>query len=95
MSCKNLNSTLRTGVSAAPFVGHRLVPSGDFERNGDFSPVRVSSNSGPNRPRHESHHPVVSMAAKDPKMTAHDGCHGPAPSTEPGLVLGGQVSESI
>src|SRR5215472_11465959 len=28
MRCKSLNSTMRTGVSAAPFVGHKLVPSG-------------------------------------------------------------------
>ncbi len=25
----------RLGVSAAPFVGHKLVPSGDLERNRD------------------------------------------------------------
>jgi hypothetical protein len=42
MSCKNLNSTLRTGVSAAPFVAHKLVPSGDLERNRDLSPIDTS-----------------------------------------------------
>ena len=37
MSCQEFELDLADGVSATPFVEHKLVPSGDFERNGDLS----------------------------------------------------------
>jgi hypothetical protein len=40
-----------SGVSAAPFVGHKLVTSGDFERNRDFSSTARPASSAPRRLR--------------------------------------------
>ena len=43
MSCQEFELDLADGACATPSVEHKLVPSGDFERNGDLSQVSPKS----------------------------------------------------